>query len=93
MWITDRHTKSSVAGESTLACAVVRADGVDARRVLIALVVAGGTLVDLHAVPLVGARVARQTFALVGSVDVHAVRVHVTMMSFLAAPLQTLICI
>lgn len=59
----------------------------------IALVFAGGALVNLSAVPLVGALVAGQTFALVRSVDVHAVGVHVTMMSIHATSLQTLIFI
>lgn len=59
----------------------------------IALVFAGGALVNLSAVPLVGALVAGQTFALVRSVDVHAVGVLITLMSIHATSLQTLIFI
>lgn len=60
---------------------------------LIALMLAGRALVNLGAVPFVGALVAGQAFALVRSVDVQAVGVHVTVMPIHATPLQTLIFI
>jgi hypothetical protein len=91
--IADRHAVSSVASVARLASTVVGALGVGADRVLVARVRVPRALIDLHAVPLVGLRVAAEAFAFVRPVCVHTSGIHITVMSVLAAPLETLVSI
>lgn len=89
--IANRHTIMTVSGVSLLACAIIRSRSVGTNCIIVAQVRVSRTFVNLHTIPLVRLGIALQTLALVRAVDVHAFGIHITMMSFLAAPLQTLV--
>lgn len=93
MRVANRHTSTLICSIPRFACTVIGSLGIGTDGVLVAAMLTSCAFVDLDAIPFVGSYIARQTFTLVGTVDVDTSGVHVAMMAPLATPLQTLICI